>query len=476
MEFNYIDKLKKEEFDFISNLNSYEYKKLIHSIKNSPQKIDIINTILPKLKDILPKFCFEIICDIDDYIEDSKYILDNYYDINSIDIKQFEKILNNGKVGFYLLDNNFDYFIDKFKNNLYFIFKFLFNNHNDCFNMLKKLSNHSNLHTRYLFMKYLIERYPQLIDLFYDDITKYLTDDKDNYMDVKDVSELAYLIFENDIDYNTWNDFKQFIFNNYKYNDLAYRLLNFRNVSYNYDHNKNINEFNKDASKLFDTSINYRFNILNKYSENVSKELLRSYKKELSYFNSSDKVEYIYRNIELFGLSRQLFEYVDKYLSISNDKTHSFIDVGSTASCYRIGDYVFKLVKTKWSYEDVICPNLYIILPNLEEVFIRDDDGIVLAGIEVQKYLPRSANNLPPYVFSEFMSELNRLGYYTTDTLINGKCGDNCRLLNSYIESGNLNPPDWFKLYPLVLIDRDRIYKKTNPFPKQLKNNIYLNY
>ena len=48
---------------------------------------------------------------------------------------------------------------------------------------------------------------------------------------------------------------------------------------------------------------------------------------------------------------------------------------------------VFKLINMKWSYEEVICPNLYLILKNLEEHYIRDEKGIVKAGIEVQKYL-----------------------------------------------------------------------------------------
>lgn len=473
MDFNYLDKLKNDEFDFMNSLDNYEYKKLINNIKNDQNRFDIINAILPKLKKSYPQFCVDIIYDIDDYNDITKDILYNYYDLDNINITQVNKLLNNKEIGIYLLENNFEYFIDKFKDNLYFIFKFLFDNNNECFNILKKLSTYNDLHTRYLFMEFLVKNYPQLIDLFYDDITKYLTDDNENYMNVKEVSELAFLFFNNDIDYTTWEKLKQFIFNNYKYNDLAYYLLNFKNLSYDSTNEKNINEFNKDANNLFSTSLNYRLNILKNYSNNVSKELLESYKRELLYFNSSSKVDYIYKNIELHDLSRQLFEYVDKYLSISTNKTHSFIDVGSTASCYRIGDYVFKLVKTKWSYEDIICPNLYIILPNLEEVFVRDIDGVVTAGIEVQKYLPKGADNLPRYVFSDFISELSRLGYYTTDTLINGKCGDNCRLLDNYIESGNINPPEWFKEYPLVLVDRDRVYKKTNSLPKQLKDNSY---
>ena len=157
-------------------------------------------------------------------------------------------------------------------------------------------------------------------------------------------------------------------------------------------------------------------------------------------------------------------------VTLSTDKTHEFIESGSTANCYRIGDYVFKLSSTKWSYEDIICPDLYLILRNLEEDFIRNDKGIVVAAIEIQKYLKRTARNIPIITLKLFRDELDRLGYYTTDSLMNGPCGDNCRLLDDYKESGELNPPDWFKETPLVLVDRDRVYRKDNIYPKQLRS------
>ena len=249
-------------------------------------------------------------------------------------------------------------------------------------------------------MKYMLLYNSQSIDLFYEDITKYLTSETfqeyeqlslfKDYMDMEEVCELAYIFFNHNIDYFTWKKFKQFILDNYQYNELAYRLLHFKmehidGSAYRVVENKiGIEEFNRDADTLFSTSSNYRLDILNRYSEKVSKELLDSYVRQLIYFQHDGSLDDAYRKIEVYGLGRKLATYVDKYLSLSCNHTYSFIESGSTASCYRIGDYVFKLVKTKWSYEREICPNLYIILPNLEEEFIRDDDGIVLSGIEIQ--------------------------------------------------------------------------------------------
>ena len=76
---------------------------------------------------------------------------------------------------------------------------------------------------------------------------------------------------------------------------------------------------------------------------------------------------------------------------------------------FKIGDYVFKIVNSKWSYEEVICPNLYLIIKNLEEHYVRDKNGIVRIGIEVQKYLSRNDIEITEEHLNNFRMELNRL-------------------------------------------------------------------
>ena len=125
----------------------------------------------------------------------------------------------------------------------------------------------------------------------------------------------------------------------------------------------------------------------------------------------------------------------------------------------------------KWSYEDVICPNLFLIVKNYEEMYIRDEKGIVLCGLEVQPYLAKSAKDVAPEYLHFFESELDSLGYTYTDRLMEGPCGDNCRVLDSYKQADCLNPeklPDWFKEVPLVLVDRDRIYPKDEIYIREL--------
>lgn len=83
--------------------------------------------------------------------------------------------------------------------------------------------------------------------------------------------------------------------------------------------------------------------------------------------------------------------------------------------------------------------------------------------MEVQKYLTRRANNIDPKYFRYFDLALDRLGYKRTDTLTKGECGENTMLLDSYRDADCPNPervPVWFRKYPIVLVDRDRIYLK----------------
>ena len=129
----------------------------------------------------------------------------------------------------------------------------------------------------------------------------------------------------------------------------------------------------------------------------------------------------------------------------------------------------------KWSYEDEICPNLYLIIKNLEECYIRNNDGVVEAGIEVLKYLSRRDEITLEHV-DKFRSELAKLGFYVSDNLIGGSNGNNCMLLDSYKDADCENPeelPQYFKDFPIVLIDRDLVFRVGDKHPKSLLRYRY---
>ncbi len=470
MEPSPIDYLEQGKIEILDQIFGYDLDRLIEDIRNNPRRNKIVRGFLPRIKEIDPYFVFGIIYDMEEYKELVKKIMfDNCIDLND---EELINMLNNSSLGLEYLNQRFDAIIMEFKNDLDFLFEYMFNNFNKCKNLIEKLKNYPDLNIRFLFMTYMIKYEGRKIPHIYDDITKYLVSICEPYepklMDMSKVTMLAKTAFDVR-NISLFKALKEYIFKTYPANNLAELLLcgDFDFGTLKVTPNKRgIKEFERDATRYFTKASSWRLQILKNYSRNVSKELLEQFKKYLLLFQKNGEIDSNYEHLDTYGLTRLLETYVDKYLELSHDKTHEFVAKGSTASCYRIGDFSFKLVRTKWSYEQTICPNIYLALPNLEEDYIRKENGVVEAGIEVQKFLRRNAKNVPDEIFKLFNEELNRLGYYSTDTLINGGCGDNTRLLDSYLEAG-VEVPDWFKEYPLVLVDRDRIYSLKNKHPKQ---------
>ena len=61
MAFNTIEYLRDGKVDFVYNLTSYDYNHLIALVRKQTNRIEIINGFLPKLRENLPNFCFDII-------------------------------------------------------------------------------------------------------------------------------------------------------------------------------------------------------------------------------------------------------------------------------------------------------------------------------------------------------------------------------------------------------------------------------
>ena len=485
MSFYPLEYLKNGKVDFVFQCTSYDYNHLIELVRKASNRIEIINGFLPKLKEVLPSFCFAVIYDIPEFANDAYELLD----VENITPEMISNFLNNSPLGLKVLYENFDYFLSSTLDKKYFeeIVKYAFSSNNK--ELLHQLSRCSDLHTRYLFMDYLIRNYPEQIDTIYDDITKYTTSITyelyeqltflPSLMNPDDISKLAVLL----LTHNRKNDYrklKDFILKDYKYNYIASQLLTDELIIDPETHillkdpNREMKEmeFNKDADSLFITSFDYRFSLYLRHKSNISQELINEFAYHMRYFLGADK-NFELESIYSCGLGPLLEEWSEKYMELSKSKEYGYVNGGTTCDCYRIGDYVIKLVQTKWSYEDVICPNLYLIAKNYEEIYLRNKDGIVKGGLEVQKYLTRRADKIDYKYFRYFDSALDRLGYRRTDTLTGGTRGDNTMLLDTYLDADCNNPeklPVWFKKCPLVLVDRDRIYKKELQYIKQQRS------
>ena len=493
MAFYELNYLKEGNVDFVFDFTEYDNKILIEHIRKAPNRVEIINGFLPKLKNELPDFCFRVIYDIPEFANEAYEL----FSIEKLTVEVFRSILANSPLALRIICENFDALTSPDLEFFECIIEYAFSSNNK--ELLYKLSRHSNLHSRYLFMRYLIEKHPEQIDTIYDDITEYTTSFTHElyeqltflpeFMDSSDIARVATLLLRSGRK-DDYNKLKEFILKNYETNHLAPNLLKtvYREISPGvFESDREMTEmqervFNEDADRLFTTAATHRFSILDDYRDSVSKELIDAYAHRMRYFLEKpcideygmNQTKYDLEHIDYSVLGRLLEQWAEKYMDLSVSKEYGFIGGGSTCNCYRIGDYVIKIVKTKWSYEDVICPNIYLIAKSYEEMYLRNSHGIVTGGLEVQKYLTRKARDLDLEYFMRFDEDLERLGYMRTDTLHHGTRGDNTMLLDSYRDADCTDPeslPDWFKECPLVLIDRDRIYPKDKKFIKELRES-----
>ena len=274
MAFNTLEYLRDGKVDFVFRCTPYDYEHLIESIRKAPNRIEIINGFLTKLKVDLPSFCFSVIYDIPEFADEAYELLD----IKNVTPEMLSNFLHNTPLGIKILYENFDYFLSSSLDKKYFdnIVKYAFDSNN--VGLIHKLSRYTDLHTRYLFMDYLIRNHANQIDSIYDDITKYTTSITyepyeqltflPKLMNPDDISKLAVLLLTHNREAD-YKKLKDYILKDYKYNYIASQLLTDEwlvdpetHILLN-DPNREMKEkeFNKDANELFRTSADYRYAI-----------------------------------------------------------------------------------------------------------------------------------------------------------------------------------------------------------------------
>jgi len=463
MAFYAIDRIRENNLDFLYDITSLDKKELANSIRKNDEKDLLIKNSYKNGLIRHSYFYFMIVYDMDEFEEfTKKYIKNNNFKcLNDVKISN---LIKNTKYGMEFIFNN----IDKFCNNDKILNLIIFNiliNDKEYYKYINILSLHPNLHLRHLFIKNLISFNSALIPQVYDDITLYFTSytHQENeqltflpkLMDIDNIQEILEKMIKNGVDIEIIKKTRDFILNNYKANDLA-------NILYKEDIS-----LIEVPDLYFNTSRKNKIHIYRNLKEVISKDIKEQFEKFLQMYSldivTFDYFTHKFRNLDYFGLLNILNEFTEKYMDLSTNKAYREVGSGSTTSSYRIGDYCIKLSNSKWSYENVICPNDFMFAKNFEEIIIRDEKtNFVNAAIEVQQFFCKSVKEASENAKNNLLKSISDKDLFFDEKLISCN-GANAFLLNDYHDADCANIehlPDWFKKEPLVITDRDNIYVK----------------
>lgn len=463
------------DIDFMERFSTEQLEYLVHEIRISPYKNNILFNSFKEIAKMYPVYAFKITFDMPEYKE---YWLRYFRDDHNIllDYKFLLLFLLSGDWAVNFVNEKLSAIVLGNKESLFAIIRHAERTGN--FKLVNTLKNHWNMKIRSLFIIELLDAFPNMFNFIYDDVTEYFVKYDNNGKEIEIieenyVSKIASLVLLHLKDEELYLKIREFILQRYSSNTLAAELDRYGKLV------ASVNPLNReylinDIDTLFRTSKNYKYVLFNKYGRYLNKDIYEEFERQIKPFTEIDDemIADIFKN----GLGDKFLEYVDKYLQLSTGaKVISDVGRGSCTRTFRIGDYVIKCSNKKWSFEDSICPDSYLVLKNLEEDMVRDSKGQVTGAVEVQKYLSR------PLLVSEWQSIFNfqkafqEAGYYIKDRLVDEEYGPNCRHLEDYRDADCENPeilPDWFKEDPVVLVDRDLVFSLNNTNPKIKAVNI----
>lgn len=486
-----IEKLANGDLEFLQE-DKYSNIFLIEEIRKMKDREEFIRKFLSD--DVMrenPYFIFNIIYDIDGFEKETKELL-TYVDgyLSNLNTDKFYNLLNNTKWGSkYILDNFDKLIVDRKEQKVEILVKKIYNGDPLKELFISRFLSDSDLHRRALFIKYSVLYFPKEAEILFENIDyifeyRYIDTEQREIivkMDQSDVSKIIFTYLHSDFNKNIFEKLKKYLISNYKNNDLAELL-----VPDSYQGLTEITEraFISNVDQLFQTSRRHQYFIINRYGGFLCKQILDEYNNIMrlskAYETNGGKSIMCPAINELYSyeLGNDLKRIVDQYLSLSKTDQICYISSGSKSSTFRVGDYAIKIGHGKWSRESVVCPRIYLYLKNLEEYFIRETNDEIVANLEVQPYLSKRPYQLSDEQRENFISELEKTGYYTTDLITLKGDGANFGILNDYRDADCDNAellPESFKAFPLVSHDRDLVYKIDKEY-KLIKNKFMRTY
>ncbi len=432
-----------EEKNIVSELFSRDKKGTLtdeYILKNFKLKpISVINFLIDKEE--YQGLCFDLI--------KKDYRLLEFYSL-------LDKIFNNPNAINFVFEN-LDDILTSLKDKIQFInYLLCYAKHNN--KELYKLVAYSNdLNIRNEVMHFLSQEDRDFLRVLYPHITDYFVIKENDKVIAKmkeiDVSIIAANLFDCVFDVELFTEIKEFIFANYHKNHLLGFLA--QNDEFEDDLFHFHEEIMKDFKRLYRTSFNYKLAAIDKYEEYIPKyEYLELFRILKLFRFQRDVLEDIFER----GMGEDFIHLLKKYFAISENSTISY-NSGSVTDVFAIGDFVIKFISgihTFSSIEERYFP-CFLVNKVVEEKIYYDEDGKLLGILQVgqRQFRPVEDKNLEKL----FEEELERLGYFVYDGLIERK---NLYYLNDYHDADIDDPetlPDWFKENPVMLVDLDLMFR-----------------
>ncbi|MEG1987252.1 MAG: hypothetical protein RR047_02185 [Bacilli bacterium] len=174
-------------------------------------------------------------------------------------------------------------------------------------------------------------------------------------------------------------------------------------------------------------------------------------------------------NLVIYGDIQTFNSFIEHYKAISHSNNYAYVSAGTTSTVYHLGDYCLKLASNKYTPD---CPsNHFRILKRLDSLEVKGNNNDKLY-VEIYPFL--SNKDFTDEAIYQLFKDLDKDGLELTDPLCLKFDHCNFAVLNDYHDANCDNKedlPEWFKACPLVLIDVDLIYKKSDVKKKRFIEN-----
>ena len=214
--------------------------------------------------------------------------------------------------------------------------------------------------------------------------------------------------------------------------------------------------------ELFESAIYEKMQILASVldlSPNIDSPLIEKYGLLLSYFKQISSEDQKWADEILSTIITDQKE--DALLEELRQRFHKdeliLKDSGSYSVVLGTKEWVLKICNQRITWD---CPRKSFLLNESKFKKILDENGVPIAGIEWQPYLPETEKEITKELIYKYLVELKKQKLTLADSTSLGYNSKNFRFLKDikHLQEQGIELPDWFIENPVVSIDIDAIY------------------